>query len=79
MSDTLINLQRRKQSAADLASVVRAMKAMASSNITQYEMAVESLQEYYRTISLGLYACFSNERISVVSNGENNQGQILIS
>lgn len=78
MSDTLINLQRRRQSAADLASVVRAMKAMASSNITQYEMAVQSLQEYYRTISLGLYACFSNEKISIVSNGGNKKEQKTI-
>ena len=52
MSDTLESLQRRKQSAGELASVVRTMKAMAASNINQYEMAVQSLQDYYRTISL---------------------------
>ena len=78
MSDTLINLQRRRQSAGDLASVVRAMKAMASSNITQYEMAVQSLQEYYRTISLGLYACFENERLSVISNEGNRKDRKTI-
>lgn len=60
----MINLQRRKQSAGDLASVVRAMKAMATSNITQYEMAVQSLQDYYRTISLGLHASFRREKVS---------------
>ena len=64
----MINLQRRKQSAGDLASVVRAMKAMATSNITQYEMAVQSLQEYYRTISLGLYASFRREKVSFAPN-----------
>ena len=68
MSDTLINLQRRKQSAADMASVVRTMKAMAASNITQYETAVKSLQDYYRTISLGINACFKDEGISVITN-----------
>lgn len=68
MSDTLINLQRRRQSAGDMASVVRTMKAMAASNITQYETAVHSLQEYYRTISLGIHACFKNEGISVITN-----------
>ena len=78
MSDTLINLQRRRQSAGDLASVVRAMKAMASSNITQYEMAVQSLQEYYRTISLGLYACFENEKLSVISNEGNKKDRKTI-
>lgn len=71
MSDTLISLRRRKQSAGDMASVVRAMKAMATSNITQYEMAVQSLQGYYRTISLGLYASFRQENISVTSNETN--------
>lgn len=78
MSDTLINLQRRRQSAGDLSSVVRAMKAMATSNITQYELAVQSLQDYYRTISLGLYACLLNEKISVLPNKENNKGQQTI-
>lgn len=78
MGDTLISLQRRKQSAGDLASVVRAMKAMATSNIVQYEMAVKSLQEYYHTISLGLHACFRNERISVAPNTGSRQGQRTI-
>ncbi|MFT3855895.1 MAG: F0F1 ATP synthase subunit gamma [Ilumatobacteraceae bacterium] len=58
MSDTLESLQRRKDSAADLKTVVRTMKAMAASRITQFEMAVASLQDYYRTITLGLNACF---------------------
>lgn len=76
MSDTLINLQRRKQSAGDLASVVRTMKAMATSNITQYEKAVHSLQDYYRTISLGIHACFKKEGISLVSK-KNNESKSL--
>ena len=70
MSDTLESLKRRKQSAAELASVVRTMKAMAASNISQYEMAVQSLKDYYRTISLGMYACFANEGLLIFpSNG----------
>lgn len=73
MSDTLINLQRRKQSAGDMASVVRTMKAMAASNITQYETAVQSLQDYYQTISLGIHACFRDEGISVISNNPKNK------
>ncbi len=72
MSDTLESLQRRKQSAGELASVVRTMKAMAASNINQYEMAVQSLQDYYRTISLGLNACLANQRFSHSSFEEFN-------
>ena len=70
MSDTLESLQRRKQSAGELASVVRTMKAMAASNINQYEMAVQSLQDYYRTISLGLNTCLNNKKISVSATNE---------
>jgi F-type H+-transporting ATPase subunit gamma len=60
MSDTLENLQRRKESAGELSSVVRTMKALAASNIGQYEMAVKSLRDYYRTVSLGIYAALSS-------------------
>lgn len=63
MSDTLENLQRRRKSAGDLSLVVRTMKAMAVSNITQYEMAVTSLQDYYRTISLGMYTWLRKEKL----------------
>src|SRR5690606_4334330 len=78
MSDTLINLQRRKQSAGDMASVVRTMKAMATSNITQYENSVHSLQDYYRTISLGIHACFGKEKITVVADNHNNKNAISV-
>ncbi len=78
MSDTLINLQRRQQSASDLSSVVRTMKAMASANITQYETAVHSLQEYYHTISLGIHACFREEGISLVSDNSNKKNSISV-
>lgn len=78
MSDTLINLQRRKQSAGDLAAVVRTMKAMATSNITQYEMAVHSLQDYYRTISLGIHASFKQEKISLVADNQNKKNAISV-
>ena len=61
MSDTLENLHRRRGSAAELGSVVRAMKAMAASNIGQYEIAVRSLHDYYRTVSLSFYETFFNQ------------------
>ena len=78
MSDTLINLKRRKQSAGDLSSVVRTMKAMAMSNITQYELAVQSLQDYYHTISLGLYACFKKEKLSIITNDSSSKNHLTV-
>lgn len=58
MSDTAASLRRKIASAGELESVVRTMKAMSASNIGQYENAVRSLDEYYRTVQLGLAACF---------------------
>lgn len=57
MSDTLLGLQRKINSATDLAGVVRTMKALAASSINQYEEAVASLRHYSHTVDLGLSAC----------------------
>ena len=78
MSDTLINLKRRTQSAGDLGSVVRTMKAVATTNITQYERAVQSLQDYAHTISLGIHACFQQEKISLISNNRDESRSISV-
>ena len=58
MSDSTASLRRKIDSAADLQSVVRTMKALAASSIGQYERAVRALADYYRTVELGLGACF---------------------
>lgn len=58
MSNSLIELQRKINSASDLQSVVRTMKTMAAVNITQYENAVNSLADYYQTVQLGLSVFF---------------------
>jgi F-type H+-transporting ATPase subunit gamma len=62
MSDTLESLGRKISGAGDLESVVRTMKVLAASNILQYEKAVSSLNEYYRTVELGLAVCFRQSR-----------------
>lgn len=58
MSDTAASLRHKIASAGELEAVVRTMKAMAAASIGQYENAVRSLDEYYRTVQLGLVACF---------------------
>lgn len=58
MSDTLESLRRKINGAGDLESVVRTMKVLAASNILQYEKAVSSLGEYYKTVEMGLFICF---------------------
>lgn len=57
MSDSTATLQRKISNAGELESVVRTMKALAASSISQYERAMRSLDEYYRTVQLGLVAC----------------------
>ncbi len=57
MSGASVALGKRIAGAKDLSSVVRSMKALAASSIAQYERAVESLQDYYRTVELGLSVC----------------------
>lgn len=57
MSDTEASLRRKIDSAGDLQSVVRTMKALAASSIGQYEKSVRALADYYRAVELGLSAC----------------------
>ena len=61
MSDSLETLRRKIDSADELGSVVRTMKALAASGIVQYERAVRSLDDYYRTVELGLVACMRDK------------------
>ena len=58
MSNTTASLRRKIGSAGDLQSVVRTMKALAASNIGQYENAVRALGDYYRSVEMGLSICF---------------------
>src|SRR5664279_4877432 len=58
MSDSTASLRRKIVGAGDLQSVVRTMKAVAASSIGQYENSVRALDDYYRTVELGLGVCF---------------------
>jgi F-type H+-transporting ATPase subunit gamma len=66
MSETTESLRRKIGSAGDLQSVVRTMKALAASSIGQYEKSVRALADYYRTVELGLGACFRESRTAAV-------------
>jgi F-type H+-transporting ATPase subunit gamma len=69
VSDTTASLGRKISSAGDLQSVVRTMKALAASSIGQYEKSVRALGDYYRTVELGLGACFrASKAIAPIAN-----------
>jgi len=69
MSESNESLRRKISSAGDLQSVVRTMKALAASSIGQYENSVRALADYYRTVELGLGACFRESRQTANSAG----------
>ncbi|MCR3883785.1 F0F1 ATP synthase subunit gamma [Methanotrichaceae archaeon M04Ac] len=52
--EELERVKRKIKSAGELQSVVKIMKAISSTNIREYERAVESLAEYSRSIEMGL-------------------------
>lgn len=58
MTVTVASLRQKIVGAGDLQSVVRTMRAVAASSITQYENSVRALADYARTVELGLSVCF---------------------
>ncbi len=62
---TLETIRRRIESAENLQSVVKTMKALAAAHIWQYEQAVEALADYSQTIELGLQIALSNRSAAV--------------
>jgi len=70
MSETSESLRRKIDGAAELESVVRTMKALAASSIAQYERAVHSLDDYYRTVELGLVAWLHQAGAVIYAEGE---------
>lgn len=65
MSGSSETLRRRIDGAVDLQAVVRTMKALSASGISQYEQAVTSLDIYYHTVELGLVACLRQPDIQL--------------
>lgn len=66
---TTEDLKRRIRSAEDLLGVVKTMKALAATSIRQYQRAVESLAEYYRTVELGLQIVLRKSRETPAPTG----------
>jgi len=56
MSNTAAGLRRKINSAGDLQTVVRTMKALAASSVGQYEKSVRALADYHHAMEIGLGA-----------------------
>jgi F-type H+-transporting ATPase subunit gamma len=70
MSDSASSLRRKIDSAGNLQSVVRTMKALAASSIGQYEQSVRALGDYYHTVELGLGVRFRGAGSAALMTGE---------
>jgi F-type H+-transporting ATPase subunit gamma len=68
MSESNANLQRKIKTAGELQSVVRTMKALASSSLGQYEKSVLSLADYNYAIELGLGAALRKSNLNDIDN-----------
>ena len=73
------SLRGKIDTAGDLRSVVRTMKALAASNIGQYEKSVRALADYSRSVELGLRICFRKNAPSPVAKIKVRQEQVAIS
>ena len=76
MSDTAARLSRKIESAGDLQSVVRTMKTLAAASIGQYEKSVRALGDYYRTVELGLGACFRESQAAASITERKGQADV---
>lgn len=81
MSASIENMREKIERTEDLGTVVHTMKALAASQIGQYEESTRALQEYYRTIVLGLTVCLRNWKRKTFSFGlteeDNTYGAVI--
>lgn len=73
---TLDSLKRRIDSAEDLQSIVKTMKALAAVSIRQYEKAVESLVEYNRTTELSLHVVLTGRGQELLEEDIQSGGRV---
>ncbi|NIM50494.1 MAG: F0F1 ATP synthase subunit gamma [Armatimonadetes bacterium] len=78
---TLEELQAKIDTADDLRSVVKTMKALAALSIRHFQEAVDSLRDYHHTVEFGLRIALRNrpEELSVAAPiGSKRAGAIII-
>ncbi|MEA3470023.1 MAG: F0F1 ATP synthase subunit gamma [Thermodesulfobacteriota bacterium] len=61
--ETIERLNRKLSSYGDLRDIVSTMKSLSAASIHQYEKAVHSLEEYQRTVELGLHIVLRESEI----------------
>jgi|GEM_PF-4686641 len=64
----LERVKRRIKNAVEMQTVVKIMKAISSANIQQYEEYMRSINEYNKTIELGMQIVLSGNKKIIESN-----------
>jgi len=75
--ESIERLQRRIDSLQELQSIVRTMKALSAVSVQQYDQAVHSLADYYRTVELGLNVVLGDVADQPASNRQCPQNRQL--
>lgn len=78
MIKTYQQMRHKIAGAEQLEAVVRTMKAQAAANITQYETSMRALEDYYRTIELGLTACFRHSKTITSQRQQKSKDFVVI-
>jgi F-type H+-transporting ATPase subunit gamma len=73
--ETLESLKRRIDSAEDLRSIVKTMKALAAVSIRQYEKAVEALAEYNHATEMGLHVVLAQHAQELAPSRKKTAGR----
>nr|WP_284047523.1 F0F1 ATP synthase subunit gamma [Guyparkeria hydrothermalis] len=71
----MLALRHQIESARDLQSVVQTMKALSASSIGQFEESVRALEDYHRTVTLGLAAALRGKAGEAVPAPAGNRGE----
>jgi len=74
------DLRHELDSLTDLQSIVRTMKALSAASVRQYERAQESLDDYYRTVELGLHVFLRHHPgpLTERAGGSHRAGAVVI-
>lgn len=77
--ETVESLAARLKTTAEIGDIVRVMKTLSSVSIRQYDLASEALEDYRRTVELGLQAVLQNAaRALPEPAGSRTGGRVLV-
>ncbi len=71
-------LSARLHTTGEIHSIVRTMKSLSAASIRQYERAVEAMQDYERTVSLGLQVVLRHKGVAARPDGPPRGSALIV-